>query len=393
MDPRSNAALRQAYEQGRAQGRQEAGVMNVDLGLKEQAAQLRSEFERRMNSMAGHFRKEQAAQQIAMDRKLTELAAIASSLEATRGGGGGGGGRQSGRDEGNLIRQNGGIGGLRPGTIRIEDIPGRRVPYVLAVNIAIENNTTSQREASVTISQEGPFVAVRRMAIFQSAYEFQVTDPDTGDVTRFTGRSYGRYRPVHSAWDLLDSQHNAIADSSSWLLTALANPGAAVPTDLPSAALGLPSVMSSFRTMEFDGRVEVVNAGSSYPRQNIEIPSAFWTCGNNSPWDLGALDFFERGEVLTVRVQPNHVNNPPAGNVDGATVFPVTDDGGTGWPFTEGQYDAHEGIATPGAVELADDNPLEVNLLANDAVARLPDGILTFAWEGYRIIQPVGPAA
>jgi hypothetical protein len=27
-----------------------------------------------------------------------------------------------------------------------------------------------------------------------------------------------------------------------------------------------------------------------------------------------------------------------------------------------------------------------------DAVQRLPDGILTIGWEGYRIIQPVGPA-
>lgn len=380
MSQQMNEALRRAYEQGLQQGQQNA----LDLGIQAQSAQLQAEFERRMNSMAGHFRKEMAQQQSGMDRKLSELAAIAGALQGSRSGGGG----ASGRDEGNLVR---GPGGLRPGTIRIEDIPGRRVPYVLAVNIAIENSTVTQREASVTISQEGPFVAVRRMAIFQSAYQFLVTDPSTGDVGRFTGRSYGRYRPVHSAWDLMDSQHNAIADSSDWFLQAFQNTNITATTDLPSAALGMPSVFSSFRTMEFDGRVEVINAGSSYPRQNIEIPSAFWTSGNNSPWDLGALDFFERGEVLTVRVQPNHVNNPPAGNVDGSAVFPVTDNGGTGWPFVEGQYDAHEGIATPEAVELGDADPLEVNLLATDPVSRLPDGILTFAWEGYRIIQPVGP--
>lgn len=381
MDPRVQRAINEAFESGRRQGAQESGALNVDLALKQQAADLRREFEQRLNRQAGHFRRELAGKDAQIDQKLSELSAIASAISANRSGGDGGGGSQ--RDEGNIIR---------PGTIRIEDIPGRRVPYVLAVDIAIGNNTTSQREASVTISQEGPFVAVKRMAIFQSAYEFQTQDPETGQISRFTGRSFGRYRPIHSAWDLLDGKHNAIADSASWFLTAMANPGIAVGTALPSASLGMPSNISSFRTMEFDGRVEVINAGSSYPRQNIEIPSAFWSTSINSPWDLGALDFFERGEVITVRVQPLHVNNPPAGNVDSSCIFPVTDNGGVGWPFLEGQYDAHEGICTPGAVTLGDDNPLEVDVLASDAVQRLPDGILTFAWEGYRIMQPVGPA-
>jgi len=381
VDPRYQQAINQAYEQGRRQGQQEAGVLNVDLGLQQQAAELRREFEQKLNRQAGHFRRELAGKDAHIDQKLSELATIASAIDGTRSGGNGRGASQ--RDEGNIIR---------PGTIRIEDIPGRRVPYVMAVDIAINNNTTSQREASVTISQEGPFVAVKRMAIFQSAYEFQTTNPDTGQVSRFTGRSFGRYRPIHSAWDIMDAQHNAIADTATWFWQNLANPSVVTGTQLPNATLGLPSNLSSFRTMEFDGRVEVINAGSSYPRQNIEIPSAFWTTQINAPWDLGALDFFERGEVITVRVQPLHVNNPPVGNVDASAIFPITDNGGTGWPFLDGQYDAHEGIATPDAVTLGDDNPLEVNLLATDAVQRLPDGILTFAWEGYRIIQPVGPA-
>ena len=373
--------INQAYEQGRNQGRQEMGALNLGEQLQRQAAELRHEFQQQMNRQAGHFRNQLAQKNAHVDQKLSELAAIAQMVDGSRSGGGRLG--ASGRDEGNIVR---------PGTIRIEDIPGRRVPYVLAVNIRIGDNSTSQREASVTISQEGPFVAVRRMAIFQSAHQFQVTDPDSGQVSRFTGRSFGRFRPIHSAWDIMDSQHNAIADSATWFLNALANPGIPVGTELPAAALGIPSSMSSFRTMEFDGVVEVVNAGSSFPRQNIEIPTAFWANQINGPWDLGALDFFERGEVLTVRVQPLHVNNPPAGNVDSSCVFPVTANGGTGWPFLDGQYDAHEGICTPGAVTLGSDNPLAVNVLATDVVARLPDGILTFAWEGYRIIQPVGPA-
>lgn len=382
MDQRYQAALQQAYEQGRQQGQQEGGSVSLDMGLAKIAAELRGEFNAQLNRQAGHFRREMAGKDAHIDQKLSELAAIANAVNVTQTGGGGmGGGSQ--RDEGNIIR---------PGTIRIEDIPGRRIPYVYAVKIAIGNNTTSTREATVTISQEGPFVAVKRMAIFQSAYQFQITDPDNGQVSRFGGRSHGRYRPAHSAWDLLDAQHNAIADSATWFLSAMANPGMPVGSELPAATLGVPSTLSSFRTMEFDGEISVEAAASSFPRQNIPIPSAFWSTSINAPWDLGALDFFERSDAITVAVQPLHVNNPPVGNVDGGCVFPVTQNGGTGWPFLDGQYDAHEGICTPGAVTLGDDNPLLVNLLATDSVQRLPDGILILAWEGYRIVQPIGPA-
>jgi len=171
--------------------------------------------------------------------------------------------------------------------------------------------------------------------------------------------------------------------------------GALVGTALPGGALGLPSNMSSFRTMEFDGRLEVINAGSSYPRQNASVPSPFWASECNTPVALGALDFFERGEVITVRVQPTHVNNPAAGNVGGDCVFPVRTApaaGTGGWPFVEGQYDAHEGICTVAPATLGQNvPPIQPSLLANDSVSRLPSGILTVAWEGYRIIQPVGP--
>jgi hypothetical protein len=287
-------------------------------------------------------------------------------------------------------------GGDDAGTIRIEDIPGRRVPYTLLVDIPIGANTTSKRQASVTISQEGPFVAVARTATFQSSFEFQSNDLDTGDVGRFAGRSFGRYRPIHSAWDLNDSQHNAVADTSLYLWSFLANNNAAAGDPMPQGVLGLPSSMSSFRTMEFDARITILNAGSSYPRQNISVPSSMWTTQINSPFELGALDFFERGEVITFEVQPNHVNNPPAGNVTGRAVLPLIAGLGNagGFPFVGGQFDAHEGIATPGGITLerdAPEDPTYVDLLVNDSIQRLPDGILTIGFEGYRIIQPVGP--
>ena len=141
-----------------------------------------------------------------------------------------------------------------------------------------------------------------------------------------------------------------------------------------------PSNHSSFRTMEWDGVIEFYNQGAAYPRSNIQVPSAFWVSENNAPFQLGALDFFERGETLQWRVTPTHVNNPDAGNVSafgGAA--------GNPFPFLDSQYDVHEGIS----------DPIDPDATANtaDPVTRLPDGILTIGLHGYRIIQPPGPVA
>lgn len=279
----------------------------------------------------------------------------------------------------------------------IEQIPGRRVPFDLLIDIPVGANETTEVQDSVQIPQEGPFVAVARYASFQSTYELRTTDPDTQDQARFTGRSYGRYRPIHSAWDGNDSQHNSQSDTGNWFLTHLLNmPGMAVGDRLPAGTLGLPSNMSSFRTMQTDGRITVVNAGSSYPRQNVSVPSSMWTRQLNSPFDLGALDFFERGETITIKYQPLHVNNPPAGNVGGSFVLAGAGALGadeTAYPYVEGQYDAHEGVATPGSSTIEDKGGENLpSALPVDSVERLPNGILTIGYHGYRIIQPIGPA-
>jgi hypothetical protein len=287
--------------------------------------------------------------------------------------------------------------GTAPGVVRVEDIPGRRVPFTLLMDIPIPSNTTTTQQQSVTISQEGPFVAVRRMATFMSALEYQVQVPDQsqnmppgplrGGNPRFVGRSFGRYRPIHSAWDIMDAQHNDTAGVDAILLAIAAGFGGAAPFLTLAGFPSFPASASSFRTMEFDGRLAVINAGSSYPRQNISVPSSMWTTEINSPFDLGALDFFERGETLTVFVTPNHVNNPPAGNVTGEFIFNF---GSTPeWPFVDGQYDPHEGIATPVPIDFSGGG--DPVLLTTDPVSRLPDGLMTVGWEGYRIIQPVAP--
>ena len=334
--------------------------------------QLRTDFNQGLNKVAGGLRQYSDKHLASVEGRINELSRVTASMHAKR----------SGR-----IWQG--------RSTMLEDIPGRRVPYVMVVDIPISSDTTSVRESSVTISQEGPFVAVKRMATFQSALEYQVLTP-SNTTARFTGRSFGRYRPIHSVCDVNDSQHNAYTDAATWWLAAFAEPALPGASPLPTGALGLASNMSSFRTMEFDGRISVINAGSSYPRQNISVPSAFWAAECNTPVALGALDFFERGEVITIRVQPNHVNNAPAGNVDGDAVFPFRSGtpafGAGGYPFVEGQYDAHEGIAAPGSLQLETPavNPLSATIAATDRVTRLPDGILTIAYEGYRIIQPPG---
>lgn len=312
--------------------------------LHNAVAHLQQQMDAKMNQMAASFRREMAARQQAADENLKNLAAVARSLT-----------------------QNSSSNGI----VRIDDLPGRRIPYDFIVDIPIGNNTTSVQQQSFTVQQEGPFVAVRRYATFQSTLQVQYTQED-GTQALFAGRSYGRYRPIHSAWDLSDGQSGGFFSTPNPMTT-----GTLV------ASLELPSSMSGFRTMEFDGRVVVENAGTGYPRQSLAVPTSMWTTQINSPQDLGCLDFFERGEVVTFKVQPNHVNNPPAGNVEGQNIF-----GAAGWPFLEGQYDKHEGIVTPEAFTVDDG---DVTPIVDDPLTRLPDGILTIGFSGYRIQQPIGP--
>lgn len=243
----------------------------------------------------------------------------------------------------------------------IESIPGRRIPFDLVVDIPIGANVTSQQQGTRTISQDGPFVAVARYATFQSSFQFRRIDPVTGEDATFQGRSAGRFRPTSSVWDLNDGQRGYQP------VVGLAFPGTGAPI------VASPSNFSNFRTMEFDGVFEFLNQGAAYPRSNQEIPSSLWTPDINSPFQLGSLDFFERGETLQWKVRPTHVNNPNAGNLSGYAA------GGL-YPFLSSQYDVHEGV---------DDalNPVATQ----DPITRLPDGIITIGMHGFRVVQPPGP--
>lgn len=245
---------------------------------------------------------------------------------------------------------------------RIEDVPGRRVPMDVIVDIPIAGNSTSSLTGTITITQEGPFVAVARYAAFMSTYSFQVRDPENpGSVATFNGRSFGRYRLIHSAWDLNDGQ------PYSEVSQVVAFPG----TGAPHTAS--PSNASPFRSMTQDFRVRFSDSGSAFPRSYAPVPSTFWTKAVNSPFPLGCLDFFERGSVLKFEVFPTHPSNPPFGNAFGFGLpNPL-------YPFVDSGYDAVEGVSDP-------------NLpgVASDPVVRVPAGVLTIGFHGYLIVQPTG---
>lgn len=323
--------------------------------LREEIASLRRETQTALNNHAGGVRRmvDERMQSLgAAEMKLAELQRAVGMVSGTRSG-----------------------QGQNPHLVQINSIPGKRIPYTLLIDIPIGANTSSMREQSVTISMEGPFVAHRRMAIFQSALEYQVTQRG-GAPLRYCGRTFGRYRPIHSAWDIMD------AGPRSFMTTA--NP---VPTGALAASLDLPNAGSSGRSMSFDGRISVINAGNGYPRQNIPVPSSMWTTQINSPMDLASLDFFDRGEIITVQVTPNHINNPGFGNVS-AAVMGTTIADAAGWPFLDGQFDAHEGIAElAAAFDATGQGAGDLVNLASTSVVRVPDGVLTIGWEGYRIVN------
>lgn len=251
--------------------------------------------------------------------------------------------------------------GGTPSLQYIENVPGRRVPFDMLVNIPIDGSSTSVSQGSITVSQDGPFVAVSRFAAFISQAQFQYVNPENQNSAIFQARSYGRQRPIHSAWDLNDGQPH------TEILQSVAFPGSGQPHIIS------PSNASSFRSMEPDFRIIMENAGFAFPRSNLEVPSSFWTKQINSPFSLGALDFFERSETMTFKVQPLHPTNPSYGNVSGFT------GPSSAWPFIASQFDAVEGISDP-----------VVEDVTTDPVTRLYNGILVIGFHGYRIIQPPG---
>lgn len=377
-------------------------MATYDQVLRQLQAQ-QNDFDRRLNQQAGYMRK-------SLEENLGHLSNIASALHVSRSGMSGlqDGGRPAEgtpRSEwmGPVVAK--GAPGAwfvpgYPGIMRVEDIPGKRIPFQFIVEIPINGSVTTPQMGTITIDMAGPFVAERRIAAFRSDYNFSIND-DRGVVATFNGRSWGRYRPIHSVCDINDSQHNSTTDAGLWVLGAAgafdATNTPAAGTALPDAALSLPSNSSSFRTMEGDYEINVISTASALPRSNIAVPSALWQPGDGKGNPMPALDFFERAEVINFYVQPTHPANPSFGNVDGNSIFPIGATGAERWPYIASQFDLHEGIQTPAplAVGVGSPPPIlysPVGATGTGLVSRLPDGVFIIGFDGYRILQTPGPA-
>lgn len=256
-----------------------------------------------------------------------------------------------------------GVGDVgRPDMLTIEEIPGRRVPYDLTIQIGVPDAQTSPLNGSYVLSMDGPFIAVARYATFVSSYTFQVTTESSQD--RYTGRTWGRQRPISSVLDLMDAIPGWVDGLTSEL------DGECPATPPATAVTSRPASRSPSRSMVFDGYIEIQS--SVYPRQNQQVPSSLWAPGFNQLLQLPCLDYWEKGETIEVKVDPSHQNNPAGGNIQSLL---------GSMPFLNGQFDGHEGVmepawqCTPGQA---------------DVVARRPAGILILGFLGFKILQPPG---
>jgi len=318
--------------------------------------------------------------------------------------------------------------------VPVWDIPGKHIPFDFLVDIPIKDGVTDAVPGNLYVTMEGPFVAVARMAIVRSAMTFQYTPPGQrgGTAARFQGRSYGRFRPVHSAADINDAMQTwaqpsmyqpaylgAVLDSTGPTVIPVANPmgvnglsgadGLSLSPDLTNMIPNFPGngrpinvspvTMASSRSMTLDATIAVQVASANFQRANIGVPSAFWTTLWNSPFELATLDVYDPGETITINVTPTHPNNPAFGNINGlmlrSDVFNFNNTGASmggstsdpspagsstgGWPFQAGQFDAQEGINDESVSgDTVDDA---------DRVSRSNDSILTIGFKGYRIIE------
>ena len=253
----------------------------------------------------------------------------------------------------------------RPDMLSIEEIPGRRIPYDLTIQIGIPDSQQSPLTGSYPLSMDGPFVAVARYATFISSYTFQVTSEQNNII--LTGRTWGRQRMISSVLDLMDAMPGWVDGLTSELDGTC--DGEIVSPPAP-AVTSRPASRSPFRSMTFDGYIEI--SSSTFPRQNQHVPTSLWAPGFNQMVQLPVLDYWEKGETIEFKVEPSHVNNPTAGNIQGLL---------GSMPYLAGQYDGQEGImypawqCTPGQA---------------DIIQRRPSGILVVGLLGYKILQPPG---
>lgn len=150
---------------------------------------------------------------------------------------------------------------LEKGTVQaryIEDIPGKRVPYLYGVNVEFATAATApaRTTGTITVSQDGPFVAVDIWCTWRVTL--------TGDA------NIGRFFPVSSG------------DPHSGVVLVVA--GAANDT---------------FRDDMVDFLIDFTDAGADRQLQNIPIPGHLF---QDRPLRLNVPWFLERNSAVTVGV-------------------------------------------------------------------------------------------
>jgi len=248
------------------------------------------------------------------------------------------------------------VPGSRADMKYVDSIPGKRVAFDHVASIPVAADSPGPYSQSIYVTPDGYFVATHRYATFLSEFTFQVTT-EGRETAQFQGRSNGRYRPVHSSCDLLDAQ-------GGW----------SRPIGAASPGTGIWQVesqtnRSGFRTMQFDGLLEIIVRDSDYRRQSNPVPTSLWAPGFSGIQELPVPDVFRPGTTIEINLQANHTNNPQAGNIQGVV---------GSLPYLDGQFDGHEGIGYAAAVQAE----------VSDAVTRRPDGIFVCGFLGYRILSP-----
>jgi hypothetical protein len=149
------------------------------------------------------------------------------------------------------------IGGSKERAFYVEDIPGKRVPFWVVIQVTIPASSTSRTSGIHTLSMDGPFVATDIFASFLPSAD---GGANANAVNRWRGPA----------------------------------------SDEPETELAA----NTFSADVPDFFWELEDAGSNRARQNLPIPSAVFSHGRVNLGEFGVGDFFERQSVIRVWITP-----------------------------------------------------------------------------------------
>ena len=149
-----------------------------------------------------------------------------------------------------------------PRSTYIEDIPGKRVPYIYSADITLAAGVTARTQGTMTISQDGPFVVDALAATWR--------------INAAGSAFNGRQLPISSA----DPNY----------------------VGTPQTAAGV--IAGNIFDELIDFEWEVFDAGSDRAWQNIPAASRQLFTSRENPLHLPTSGFFERNSVISVFITP-----------------------------------------------------------------------------------------